>query len=138
MAIFQFGFVLQTQIGLTNAVREAARRGATVTNPTATWVRTQLVGDGTPANPGLLATNVPGYDSSRQTSSVSFCSYADAGGTSYRITATVSYRHPVFFPMLGFATDALDGTPDGAWSLGANAQMRLENGDSPDDSGACP
>ena len=138
LAIFQFGYVLQTQIGLTNAVREAARRAATVTSPTITWVGTQLSGDGTPANPGLLPTNVQGYDAARHTSSIVFCSYADAGSTSYRVTVTVTYRHPVFFPMLGFATDALDGTSDGNWTLAASAQMRLENGDSPDDTGACP
>jgi ABC-type transport system involved in cytochrome c biogenesis permease component len=40
----------------------------------------------------------------------------------------VQYRYPVFFPLLSFATDAVDGSSDGDWTLAASAPMRLENG----------
>src|SRR5262245_29512838 len=68
MAIFQFAFVIESQMGLTNAVREAARRTAATTseNPDwsalRTWTLDQLNGDGTPSNPGLLSQNVQAYN----------------------------------------------------------------------------
>jgi hypothetical protein len=160
MAIFQFAFVLQTQMGLENAVREAARRTAATTdaNPAwaalRTWTLLQLNGDGTPANPGLLAQNVQAYDagklwpapypamSNTTTPAVSFCSYAAAGVTNYRIQITVEYQHPLFFGVMAFATDLVDGHENGAWDLGAAAEMRLENVDpaaaAANDPGTCP
>ncbi len=162
MAIFQFAFVLESQMGLTNAVREAARRTAAsaTANPTwstlAAWTVQQLNGDGTPANPGLLSQNVQAFDASRlwpapypamsntTTPAVSFCSYSAAGGTNYRIKITVEYSHPLFFGPMAFATDLVDGTQNGAWDLGASADMRLEGVDpaavnaAGNDPGVCP
>ena len=61
MAIFQFAFVLESQMGLTNAVREASRRAAATTSEAPVWaslgdwVQRQLCGDGTPpCTDGLL------------------------------------------------------------------------------------
>lgn len=126
MAIFQFAFVLETQMGLTNAVREAARRAAAAEDPYAGWVQGQLTGGS-----GLLAQNVQGYADTRlavDPPDVDFCSYAAVGGLeNQRITVTVSYRHPLFFPLLAYATDYADGTNDGDWTLTATAQMRLEH-----------
>jgi Flp pilus assembly protein TadG len=129
MAIFQFAFVFETQMGLTNAVREAARRAAAADGPTAAWVAGQLTGG------GLLAQNVQGYTDTRldpatdaPNEMVAFCSYDPIGGLdNQRITVTVSYRHPLFFPFLAYATDLADGTEDGDWTLTATAQMRLEH-----------
>jgi hypothetical protein len=145
MAIFQFAFVIESQMGLTNAVREAARRAAATTsdNPVwadlGAWSLLQLNGDGTPANPGLLPENVQAYDGARlspapypgmintTSPAVSFCSYSVAGVTNYRVQVDVRYKHPVFFGPLAFATDLVDGTPNGFWDLAASAQLRLEN-----------
>lgn len=147
MAIFQFAFVIQSQMGLTNAVREAARRAAATTtdNPTWTdlraWTLVQLNGDGTPANPGLLPENVQAYESARlwpapyplmantTSPAVTFCSYSAAGTTNYRLQIGVRYKHPIFFGLLAFATDLVDGTDNGFWDLNASADMRLENVD---------
>ena len=124
VAIFQFAYVLETQIGLTNALREAARRAAAAPNPTVCWVRLQLDGDGTPTNKGLLAQNVQSYQSSRATESIAFSSYTVAGvsGTNYRVDIGISYDHPVFFPLLSFVT----GSPT-TWTLTSQTEMRLEN-----------
>jgi Flp pilus assembly protein TadG len=124
MAVFQLAYVFETQIGLTNAVREAARRAAAAPNPTVGWVQTQLDGDGTPQNPGLLAANVQGYVPARANlpPSVSFCSYLVNSVTNYRVDVSVSYDHPVFFPLLSFMTGSAVN-----WNLKANAEMRLEN-----------
>ena len=73
---------------------------------------------------------------------MTFCSYSAAGITNYRVQADVLYEHPVFFGPLAFATDMVDGNPNGRWDLSASAQMRLENIDSTAvgfvDPGACP
>ncbi len=141
MAIFQFAFVLEGQMGLTNAVREAARRIAATepdvapvwTGPgsMAEWTQGELCGDASPpCSAGLLDENVQAFDGARLTTdppTVLFCSYSAAGITNYRVVTTVTYRHPIFFGLLGFATDLVDGTPNGEWDLSASAEMRLEN-----------
>src|SRR5262249_18512078 len=120
MAIFQFAFVIESQMGLTNALREAARRAAASApaNPTwstlGAWTVQELSGDGTPANSGLLSQNVQAFDASRlwpapypgmtntTTPAISFCSYSAAGSTNYRIKITVEYSHPLFFGPMAF------------------------------------
>lgn len=137
MAIFQFAFVIQSQMGLTNAVREAARRtvATTATNPDWTalsaWTSEQLVGNGG-SNPGLLAQNVQAYNAAELWAGypqVTYCKYAAAGTVNYRVTVDVKYKHPVFFGILSFATDAIDGTSNNKWDLSASAEMRMENVD---------
>jgi hypothetical protein len=146
MAIFQFAFVIESQIGLTNAVREAARRIAatepvgqpawTGTPSMTEWVQEQLCGDLTPpCDGGLLVQNVQAFDGTRlwtDPPAVTFCSYSAAGITNYRVQVDVHYKHPVFFGLMAFATDFVDGTPNGYWDLSASAQMRLENIDDSD------
>jgi TadE-like protein len=156
MAIFQFAFVIESQMGLTNAVREAARRVA-ATEPTgapawtgsgslAEWTQQQLCGDLTPpCDGGLLPQNVQGFDGSKlwtDPPSVTFCSYQVGSTTNYQVTVSVKYKHPVFFGPLAYATDLVDGTNNGYWDLSASADMRLENIDDTvagfTDPGACP
>ena len=141
MAIFQFAFVIESQMGLTNAVREAARRIA-ATEPVGQpvwagpgsmtqWVQQQLCGDLTPpCDGGLLVQNVQGFDGTKlwaDPPAVAFCSYSAAGITNYRVQVDVRYKHPVFFGPMAFATDLVDGTENGYWDLSVSAQMRLEN-----------
>jgi hypothetical protein len=156
LAIFQFAYVIESQMGLTNAVREAARRAA-ATDPNTTpvwtgsgslaeWTQAQLCGDATaPCTGGLLELNVQGFDGALlapDPPTVTICSYTAAGSTNYQIQATATYRHPLFFGLLAFATDYADGTQDGRWTLSSTAQMRLENVDPAaypvNDPGACP
>jgi hypothetical protein len=153
MAIFQFAYVLESQMGLTNAVREAARRAAATTSDAPAWsgtgslesfVQEQLCGDLTvPCDGGLLVQNVQGFDGTKlwaDPPDVTFCTYTAAGITNYRVQADVKYKHPVFFGLLTFATDLVDGTQNGFWDLSASAQMRLENVDPlvASNPGACP
>jgi flavin-binding protein dodecin len=143
-AIFQFAFVFESQMGLTNAVREAARRAAATTNPTTAWVRAELCGSAPSAcDAGLLEANVQAFDDSLLAAdpSVTFCTYnVDIAGTpvaNYRITVSVTYLHPVFFGPIAFATDAMDGVSDGSWELSASGNMRLEKGAPAPAPGAC-
>jgi hypothetical protein len=138
MAIFQFAYVLESQVGLTNAIREAGRRVA-ATEPVgivdwtaeSNWVEDQLCGT-TPGScaSGLFADNVQGFDDSRLASSnpvISFCTDTVGGDAQYRVRIDVHYGHPVFFGPLAFATDLVDGTQDNAWEIGASATFRMEN-----------
>jgi Flp pilus assembly protein TadG len=165
MAIFQFAFVLETQMGLENAVREAARRVAAAVPPTTPgqywvgagslqeWAQAQLCGDATPpCDAGLLRQNVQAFEGSRLTTdppTVKFCSYqvttASGTQTQYRVDVSLSYSHPLFFGPMGLFTDSIDGNPNQAWDLGVSAQMRLEKIDpaatnyvTPESAGACP
>jgi Flp pilus assembly protein TadG len=149
MAIFQFAFVLETQMGLTNAVREAARRAAADVDPT-TKANLVTKADLLPQIDALLASNIQGYSSSRlwtagdggahdPSPEVTFCSYTVGTETNYRVTVYVAYKNPVFFPLMGYATDLADGVSNGTWDLVAQASMRLEGDGAPADlSGACP
>jgi hypothetical protein len=146
LAIFQFAYVLETQIGLTNAVREAARRVVTSPGATVSWTEDQLLGSG--GVPGLLAENISGYSATRLVPDaggddvdVSFCSFLIGTETNYRVDIRVEYNHPVFFGLLVYATDATDANPgDGEWTLAAATQMRLEHVGTFDATGvpACP
>lgn len=145
VAIFQFAIVLQTQVGLTNALREAARRVAALETdtdpawmgwgPLQSWVQGELCGDAAaPCDAGLLTQNVQSFDGGKlwqDPPPVSFCWYSiDLAGTpttQYQVQVDVRYKHPVFFGLMAFATDLVDGTPNGFWDLDATAQMRLEN-----------
>jgi hypothetical protein len=156
LAIFQFAFVIESQMGLTNAVREAARRAAATTTAAPVWtgsgaslqawVQGQLCGDTTPlCDGGLLPQNVQGFDGTKlwvDPPNVTFCSYPVGSTTNYRVAVDVTYKHPVFFGPLAFATDFVDGSQNGFWDLSASAEMRLENVDSTaagfTDPGACP
>ena len=144
MAVVQFAFVLETQMGLTNAVREAARRAAADPSPTRSGVHAQL--------DALLAANIQGYDANRlwtaadgpeygASPAVTFCSYSVAGGPldNYRVTIYVAYKNPVFFPLLSYATDLVDRKSNGTWDLTAEASMRIEADTAPSEvSGPCP
>jgi hypothetical protein len=155
MAIFQFAYVLESQVGLTNAVREASRRAAATSSDApawsgpgslAEWVQKQLCANTTPpCTGGLLEENVQGFDGTKlwltpPSPVVTFCRYSAAGITNYRVQVDLKYMHPVFFGPLAFATDLVDGTSNGFWDLSASAQMRLENIDPAvaADPGACP
>lgn len=140
MAIFQFAFVLESQMGLTNAVREAARRVA-ATEPTgiidwtgteSNWVVDQLCGTNPGCGSGLLAENVQAFNGAELWAGnpvVTFCTDTVGGVAQYRVQVDVKYSHPVFFGPLTFATDLVDGTTNGKWDLAASAQMRMENVD---------
>ena len=149
MAIFQFAFVLQSQVGLTNAVREAARRVVATENPAPTWTgpgsvtewtQRELCGDLTlPCDGGLLHQNVQGFDGTRlwvDPPPVTFCTYQvvinGIAETQLRVHVDVKYKHPLFFLPMAFATDLVDGSQNDAWDLSAAADMRMENVDETD------
>lgn len=151
MAVVQFALVLETQMGLTNAVREAARRAAADVDPT-TNANLATASDVAAQLDTLLAADIQGYSASRlwgaspgdgseylASPSVTFCSYTVGAATNYRVTVYVAYRNPIFFPLLSYATDLLDRAANETWDFATEASMRLEGVGAPSGlGGACP
>lgn len=135
-AILQFALVLGTQVGITNAVREAARNAAASRTDTAALasanghaVYVQLIG-----STGLLAKNVQAYRSSQLVASgspitqVCYRTYTDpASTTQVMVRVEAHYRHPLFIPIISAILDGLDGSADGAMRVGASEEIRVEN-----------
>lgn len=137
LAIIQFSFIFAAQIGVTNAVREAARIGA-VTTPTAnnsqaTATATEIYARLTNTTNGLLKRNVFAFNVANIVTSgavdTQVC-YREVGASSeYTVFVKVEagYRHPIFIPLLGGLLDGIDGVPDGGLRIGAAEEMRVEN-----------
>ena len=138
LSIIQLGFIFAAQLGITNAVREAARLAA-VTTPTTTSGQASFNGIGvynalTDATTGFLKRNVFAYSagnlvvSGSPETQVCYQSFTDAAGKpGVTVKVEAYYRHPLFLPLVGAILDGLDGTPDDGLRVGATEQMRVEN-----------
>lgn len=139
----QFGLIAERQIGIQNAVREAARRGATQATPTAaaagtnaTWTLGQLQ---------TLLGNAQDYQSSRAGSmQVCFSTPAapnnvdPAGNSQVWVTVQMRYAHPLFLPLINVLLDGLDGSNDDALAIASSATFHVEQTGSNDvGSGGC-
>jgi Flp pilus assembly protein TadG len=134
VSVLQFAFILGAQIGITNAVREAARAGSILvtSNPAqattnGTWTYQQLTNT-------LLPSYVQSYRSSSVVSSgtprteVCYTTYADpAGTTQVNLKVEAQYSHPLFLPIISTILDGFDGTIDGGLRIGAAEEIRVEN-----------
>jgi len=135
-AIVQFAFIFERQIGIENAVREAARSAAalpidgnTTAGFNADWAFHRLIDSG-----GLLDSNVQDYDSlDVQGLSVCFDNGATtpSGSTQILVTVSVGYTHPLFVPIISGILDGIDGSNDGALRIDTSSVFHVEN---PEDS----
>ena len=141
LSIIQLSFIFAAQIGITNAVREAARLAA-VTTPTTTIAQARGVGSNgqgvydalTNTTTGFLKRNVFAYSSSNLVTSggpitqVCYRSFTDsAGKPAVKVKVEAEYRHPLFVPLIGAIIDGFDGTSDGSLRIGATEELRVEN-----------
>jgi len=134
--ILQFGFVLGAQIGITNAVREAARNAAAASTMTGAQAATnghaiyvQLT-----SSTGLLAKNVQAYRTAALITSgspitqVCYSTFTDpSGSTQIKVKVEAYYKHPMFIPIVGAFLDGADGVSDNALRIGASEEIRVEN-----------
>jgi Flp pilus assembly protein TadG len=138
LAIVQFAFIFAAQIGVTNAVREAARVAAisptktdaqAVTN--APDVYNRLIN---PSN-GLLKQNVFAFSAGNIVTTgvadTQVC-YRDgpaaaAGEFVVFVKVEAGYRHPMIVPVLGNILDGIDGVSDGGLRIASAEEMRVEN-----------
>lgn len=139
LSIVQFAFIFAAQVGVTNALREAARLGA-ITTPTTTTGQATSNGQGvynalTDPSTGLLRKNVMAYSPSNVVTAgtgdtmVCYRLGTDAAGKPFvQVKVDVSYVHPLFVPLIAPILSGLDGNPtDGGLRIGASEEMRVEN-----------
>lgn len=135
LSILQIGFLLFTQVGLTNSAREAARNAAAipvVTTGDAQTAANTYFGRLTAAN-GFLARNVGGYNGSRLVAGatatrVCYYSFTDpSGAEAIMARVVVVYSHPLFVPLIAPILDGADGVSDGGYQLQASEDIRVGN-----------
>jgi Flp pilus assembly protein TadG len=133
LGIVQFAFIYNTQVGLTNAVRDTARFGSSLTantDVTATTAATNTYGFLTaslgkyvaPYNAGLLV-------SGSGASEVCYSQHTDgnAGQNPVWVDVSATYRHPLLVPLVGAIIDAFDGASDGSFAITASTEIRVDN-----------
>jgi Flp pilus assembly protein TadG len=139
LSIIQMAFIFGAQIGITNAVREAARLAA-VTSPTTTVGEATANGSGVyqaliDPTTGFLKRNVFAYSSGSLVTSgggpitkVCYESFMDSSSKpAVKVKVEAYYRHPLFIPLVGAILDGIDGTSNDGFRVGATEEMRVEN-----------
>jgi hypothetical protein len=161
--IYQFAIIFERQIGITNAVREDARRAAalvTTNTPSGSdpdgnadenvdWALKELIciptSDSTDPcydHSHLLYDNVQDYAADPSTLIDAQVCYKpstsnDPTGNGYAtVEATVTYGHPLFMPIISGILDGIDGTADNHFAVTTNVEFRVEN--QPNDNGITP
>ena len=148
-SVVQLGLLFAGQNGLVNGVREAARRAVTwrvndasVNDPSIYGVVCAAVYDELVSE--LAGGWLPGFDENRLEATVSYHWEANPGtaGTGptpgptadptseqffLYVEIDAAYDHPLYVPLVGWFFDVLDGNGDGAFTLSASEQMRIEN-----------
>jgi Flp pilus assembly protein TadG len=131
VGLVQFAFIFERQIGIENAVRDGARRGATYvttaatasTNASAIWAT--VFGSG-----GLMLTNVQGYDSASppvHNPQVCYRTGTDAAGNpALYVKVSVGYSHPLFLPIITQILDGIDGTSDNALRVDTSSEFQVQ------------
>lgn len=138
LGIIQVSFILAAQIGVTNAVREAARIAAVtpaVTDAEASAVAQNVYLRLTNTTNGLLKQNVFAFNGANivtsGTADTRVCYRDEAAAVSFEYTVFVKveggYKHPLFIPLLSALLDGIDGTSDGGLRVGTAEEMRVEN-----------
>ena len=139
LSIIQVSFVFAAQVGITNAVREAARLGA-ITTPTTTAGQASGNGQGVydELRDSFLPRNVFAYNSADLVTTgtpdthVCYVSFTDtAGKTAVRVTVEAHYSHRLFIPIIAQILDGMDGATDGGLRVGSTEEMRVENDELP-------
>lgn len=138
LTILQLGYLFTTQIGITNAVREAARNASSIpvaTAAAASTAATTYYGRLTNTTDGFLRRTVGGYDAARLVTSgsprteVCYYSFTDPSSSpAVMARVRVEYVHPLFIPLISGILDGFDGNAsDGGFRLGASEEIRVGN-----------
>lgn len=136
LGIIQLSFIFAAQIGVTNAVREAARIAAVtpaVNSTDAATFASNVYAKLTDTTNGLLKRNVFAFNGANIVASpdTRVCYRAEAAAASGEYTVFVKvetvYRHPLFIPLLSGLLDGIDTVSDGGLRIGTAEEMRVEN-----------
>jgi Flp pilus assembly protein TadG len=129
--LVQLGLIYERQIGIENAIRDAARRGATFETLNVTEANTNgpfivnlLIGSG-----GSLSQNVEGY-AGTSISGLTVCYRTQldaANANSVMVKVQMGYKHPLFLPIIAQILDGFDGANDGALKITTSAEFQVQN-----------
>jgi Flp pilus assembly protein TadG len=131
--LVQFAFIFERQIGIENAVREGARRAATypTTDSTAACTNGAFVWDLVFGTGGTMQTNVQGYDTTGTAVLNPLVTYTtETGAAGFKIvqvTLSVTYKHPLFLPLITQIIDGIDGTTDNALWVSTSSKFTVAN-----------
>jgi Flp pilus assembly protein TadG len=129
MGLIQFALIYERQVGITNAVREAARRTAALeakdaatAGINASWGLSEL---------NNLLANAQGHEGSRDTIEVCIGTPAVnatdvAGNVQVMVRVTDSYSHPLWLPIITQLLDGIDGLNDQSLAASTVAEFRVE------------
>ena len=130
--LVQFAFIFERQIGIENAVRDGARRAATYTTVDSTQACTNgsfiwnlVFGTG-----GTMETNVQGYTDGTAVLNplVTYTTQTGAAGfKTVLVKVSVTYKHPLFLPLITQIVDGIDGTVDNALWVSTSSEFVVQN-----------
>jgi Flp pilus assembly protein TadG len=126
--LVQFALIFERQIGIDNAIREAARRGATLDTDTtnmqanATWTLLQAQ---------TLLANSQSYNALLDTIEVCYFTPTahpmdPASKNQIDVRVTDSYRHPLFMPIVSLFLDPIDGHIDQSLQATSTTEFHVE------------
>lgn len=134
VSIVQLAIIFERQIGIENAVREAARRGATQATPDGTVAAANAVW--TLGQLNTLLGNTQTHDAAQDVGLQVCYSTPAAPDVSNNmqvlVTVHAGYLHPVFLPLISNILDMIDGVPDGALRADSSSTFRVEQAGSND------
>jgi hypothetical protein len=141
--VIQLGLLFAGQNGLVNGVRDTDRRAVTWRVNDASLADGSILGsvcaDIDTELRDQLTRAIPGFQESRLHETIGYHweanpgpapSGADPANSFLSLDIQASYDHPLYVPLIGWFFDLLDGNPanpDGAFTLTASEQMRVEN-----------
>jgi len=129
LGIIQFAFIYNAQVGLTNAIRDAARIGSSLAatdNASAATAASTTYSKLTTS----LSTYVSPYRSSNLLAGSQVCisQHSDGAGSNPAfVKVTVVYDHPIVVPIVGAILDGIDGTSNGAYRITVSTELRIDN-----------
>jgi hypothetical protein len=127
LSILQFA-----QVGLTNAIRDAARYGSSLPATDAGSAGTAAASTYGRLT-GSLADYVNPYDVANLATGTEVCYEQHDDGTGVQpafVRVTVAYKHPMLVPLIGALLDGLDGFPsDDAFRITVTTEIRVDNPD---------
>lgn len=129
LGILQFGLIYNAQVGLTNAVRDAARYGSQLSAASDSAAGTAASATRSFLS-NSLSTYVSPYFPSNVDPSTAVCysPYTAAGSQSaVRVTVSAAYNHPLIVPLVSSILDAIDGsgTP-GTLRITSTTDLRVD------------
>lgn len=129
LAILQFAFIYNAQIGITNSIRDAARYGSSFTANDDTAAST-AAGSTWSFTTSTLSSHVSPYYSTRLVAGSGACfeGYTDSNGQpAVRVRVSAIYDHPLVVPLISAIIDGFDGSNDGSFRLTSSIELRVDN-----------